>query len=50
MSSISNLSSAQISIRIVDDVRNECVMTDGVCAKPEHLLADDFLFTDTLRG
>jgi hypothetical protein len=37
-----------IRIRIVDDVRDECnSVPNGDCVpEPEHLLADDFLFTD----
>jgi hypothetical protein len=39
----------KIRIRIVDDRRDECArIQNGVCVEkePEHLLADDFVFTD----
>jgi hypothetical protein len=39
----------RIRIRIVDDVRNECTFDDPAAPcvqQPEHLLTDDFLFSD----
>jgi hypothetical protein len=39
----------RMRIRVVDDTRNQCArIQSGVCVEkhPEHLLADDFMFTD----